>query len=149
MLLAPGRQPMNHDQRWRIPLLWLVLMGFAFSCGVIVIEHAFDVEATAIGSDQSYMHADYSADPRAVRAQGIAPVDRAVIGDTIRDRLTEQAYVRTVQLEALMVWQVAVPQPLIAQPQSIVQPVPSNLKEPAANHLIEASPRTQPSADRH
>ncbi len=70
--------------------IWLVLVVFAFACGMLVVSHAFDTRVLVLSARSLRISADYSADARLARAQKIARVDSAVISDTVRDLIIEQ-----------------------------------------------------------
>src|SRR5947209_3424945 len=81
---------MRREPGWTSVAVWLVLLALALVCGVAVIGQAFDTGVLAMTSRSLRYSADYSAEPRAVRVQQIAPVDSAVIGDTVKDLVAEQ-----------------------------------------------------------
>src|SRR5215207_8878615 len=82
---------MRREQGWASVAVWLVLLAFAFACGVLVVGQAFDTRVLALTGHSLRLSADYSADARLAREQKIAPVDSAVISDTVRDLIVEQA----------------------------------------------------------
>src|SRR5215213_3907658 len=84
---------MRRESGWTSVAVWLVLLAFAFACGTLVIGQAFDTRVLALTGHSLRLSADYSADPRLVREQKIAPVDSAVISDTVRDLIIEQTQV--------------------------------------------------------
>ena len=81
---------MRRESGWTSVAVWLVLLAFAFACGVLVVGQAFDTRVLALTARSLRLSADYSADPRTLREQRIAPVDSAVISDTVRDLVIEQ-----------------------------------------------------------
>src|SRR5215213_9593814 len=81
---------MRREQSWIGVAIWLVLVVFAFACGMLVVSHAFDTRVLVLSARSLRISADYSADARLTRAQKIAPVDSAVISDTVRDLIVEQ-----------------------------------------------------------
>jgi hypothetical protein len=81
---------MRRERGWASVAVWLVLMAFAFACGVLVVGQAFDTRVLALSARALRLSADYGADARLVREQKIAPVDSAVISDTVRDLIIEQ-----------------------------------------------------------
>ena len=81
---------MRRERGWASVAVWLVLMAFAFACGVLVVGQAFDTRVLALTGHSLRLSADYSADARLAREQKIAPVDSAVISDTVRDLIIEQ-----------------------------------------------------------
>jgi hypothetical protein len=81
---------MRREQSWIGVTIWLVLVAFAFACGMLVVSHAFDRPVLVLSARSLRLSADYSADARLVREQKIAPVDNAVISDTVRDLIIEQ-----------------------------------------------------------
>ena len=82
---------MRYERGWTSVAVWLVLLAFAFACGVLVVGQAFDTRVLALTGHSLRLSADYSADARLAREQKIAPVDSAVISDTVRDMSIEQA----------------------------------------------------------
>src|ERR1700752_247773 len=86
-----GRMRMRRERGWASAAVWLVLLALAFVCGVLVIGQAFDTSVLAMSGRTLRLSADYSDDPRGLREQKIAPVDSAVISDTVRDLIAEQA----------------------------------------------------------
>src|SRR6476660_1242238 len=81
---------MRREPGWTSVAVWLVLLAFAFACGVLVVGQAFDTRVLALTGHSLRLSADYSADARLAREQKIAPVDSAVISDTVRDLIIEQ-----------------------------------------------------------
>ena len=81
---------MRRERGWTSLAVWLVLLAFAFACGVLVVGQAFDTRVLVLTGRSLRLSADYSADARLARMQKIAPVDSAVISDTVRDLLIEQ-----------------------------------------------------------
>jgi hypothetical protein len=81
---------MRRERGWTSVAIWLVLLAFAFACGVLVVGQAFDTRVLALTERSLRLSADYSADTRLARMQKIASVDSAVIGDTVRDLIIEQ-----------------------------------------------------------
>ncbi|MEO7911777.1 MAG: hypothetical protein ABIV47_19190 [Roseiflexaceae bacterium] len=81
---------MRREQGWTGVAVWLILLTFAFACGMLVVSHAFDTRVLAFSARTLRLSADYSADARLAREQKIAPVDSAVISDTVRDMIIEQ-----------------------------------------------------------
>ena len=73
---------MRRERGWTSAAVWLVLLAFAFACGVLVVGQAFDTHVLALTGRSLRLSADYSADARLAREQKIAPVDSAVISDT-------------------------------------------------------------------
>src|SRR3954451_12945130 len=84
---------MRRERGWTSVAVWLVLLAFAFACGVLVVGQAFDTRVLALTGHSLRISADYSADARLARDQKIAPVDSAVISDTRRDLIVEQTQV--------------------------------------------------------
>jgi len=84
---------MRRESGWTSAAVWLVLLAFAFACGVLVVGQAFDTRVLALTGHSLRLSADYSADARLAREQKIAPVDSAVISDTVRDMIIEQTQV--------------------------------------------------------
>src|SRR5262245_46699006 len=101
---------MRREPGWTSAAAWLVLLAFAFACGVLVVGQAFDARVLALASRSVRLSADYSADPRVAREQKIAPVDSAVISDTVRDLLDEQIQAPLVLLAQTPVLLVQTPQ---------------------------------------
>src|SRR5215217_1982601 len=81
---------MRREPGWTSAAVWLVLLAFAFACGVLVVGQAFDTRVLALTGHSLRLSADYSADARLAREQKLAPVDSAVISDTVRDLIIEQ-----------------------------------------------------------
>jgi hypothetical protein len=81
---------MRRESSWTSVAVWLVLLAFAFACGALVIGQAFDTRVLALTGHSLRLSADYSADAQLAREQKIAPVDSAVISDTVRDLIVEQ-----------------------------------------------------------
>ncbi|HJZ46860.1 MAG TPA: hypothetical protein VKE41_06825, partial [Roseiflexaceae bacterium] len=81
---------MLRERGWTSLTVWLVLLAFAFACGVLVVGQAFELRVPTLTGRSLRLSADYSADPRLVREQKIAPVDSAVISDTVNDLIVEQ-----------------------------------------------------------
>ena len=81
---------MRREIDWSGAAIWLVLLAFAFVCGLLVIGQAFDTTVLASASRPLRISADYRADPRAARVQQIPPLESAVISDTLRDLIAEQ-----------------------------------------------------------
>src|SRR5215210_9311956 len=81
---------MRRERGWASAAVWLVLLAFAFACGMLVVGHAFDTRVLVLSTRSLRLSADYSADARLAREQKIAPVDSAVISDTVRDLIIEQ-----------------------------------------------------------
>ena len=75
---------MRRESSWTSVAVWLVLLAFAFACGALVIGQAFDRRVLALTGHSLRLSADYSADARLAREQKIAPVDSAVISDTVQ-----------------------------------------------------------------
>src|SRR5689334_5471769 len=86
-----GRYPMSANRIWSSLLIWLSIMALALICALVVIDLAFASSALALSADPSRIRADYAADPRAARALKVAPIDAAVIADTLRDNAAERA----------------------------------------------------------
>src|SRR5689334_20667526 len=86
-----GRFPMSPNRIVSGLVIWLAVMALTLSCALVVIDLAFGSSALALSADPSRIRADYSADPRAARAIELAPIDAAVIADTLRDNAAEQA----------------------------------------------------------
>src|SRR5581483_5402402 len=76
---------------WSAPAIWLAIVTGAMVCALFVIELAFESSALAFSAEPSRLAADYSADPRDAHMLTIAPVESAVISDTLRDLAFEQA----------------------------------------------------------
>ena len=81
---------MRSDSSWFSPLVWLVMLGLAFVCGLFVMGQAFETHVLLLDDRALRVSADYSADPLIVRVAEIPPVSSAVISDTVRDLIAEQ-----------------------------------------------------------
>ena len=55
---------MRREPGWASTAVWLVLLAFAFACGVLVVGQAFDTRVLALTGRSLRLSADYSADPR-------------------------------------------------------------------------------------
>src|SRR5690349_6426233 len=85
-----GRFQMPPNRIWSSLAIWLSVMGLTLSCALVVIDLAFASSALALSADPSRIRADYSADPRAARAMVLAPIDAAVVADTLHDNAAER-----------------------------------------------------------
>ena len=103
---------MQRDRGWMSAAVWLVLLAFAFACGMLVVGQAFDTRVLALSARALRLSADYSADARLVREQKIAPVDSAVINDTVRDLISEQTQAPLLVLAQTPGVLTATPRPL-------------------------------------
>src|SRR5690349_3051511 len=72
--------------------IWLAVIGLTLGCALVVIELAFQSSALALSAGPAHIYADYSADPRAARMLKIAPINSAVITDTLNDIAAEQSH---------------------------------------------------------
>ncbi len=82
---------MRRESMWISPLVWLAMLGLAFVCGLVVMSQAFETHVFLLDDRALRVSADYGADPRIVQEAQIPPVDSAVISDTVRDLIAEQA----------------------------------------------------------
>ncbi len=108
---------MRRDRGWASAAIWLVLLAFAFACGVLVVGQAFDTRVLALTGRSLRLSADYSADARLAREQKLAPVDSAVISDTVRDLIIEQTQAPLLVLALTPGVLDITPQPLSASAQ--------------------------------
>jgi hypothetical protein len=113
---------MRRESGWTSVAVWLVLLAFAFACGVLVVSQAFDTKVLALTGRSLRLSADYSADPRVVREQKIAPVDSAVITDTVRDLIIEQTQAPLIIFAQTPVILAPTPHPFLAAPQRTPSP---------------------------
>ncbi|HEU5104019.1 MAG TPA: hypothetical protein VFU22_33615 [Roseiflexaceae bacterium] len=113
---------MRRESGWTSVAVWLVLLAFAFACGVLVVGQAFDAKVLALTGRSLRLSADYSADPRVAREQKIAPVDSAVISDTVRDQILEQTQAPLIIFAHTPVILSPTPRPFLAPPQRTATP---------------------------
>jgi hypothetical protein len=106
---------MERKRAWLQGFLWGAMLALALSCGLLVIKTAFGSNPIELGDVSLRLMADYSVEPRAARALEIAPVDSAVISDTVTDLAREQP--RLPPFELAIIPNTAVPTPF--QPTAI------------------------------
>lgn len=118
---------MRHEASWFSPLIWLSMLGLAFVCGLVVMGQAFETRVFMFDDRSLRVSADYSAELRLAQAAPIAPVDSAVISDTVRDLIAEQEQAPLLSL-------------FLSTPTIVAEPRPSRTATPVAVRLPPATP---------
>ena len=134
---------MRRERGWSSAAVWLVLLAFAFACGVLVVGQAFDTRVLALSGRSLRLSADYSADPRTVREQKIAPVDSAVISDTVRDLIIEQTPAPLLVLAQTPGLLEATTQPLSVPIQRTATRVAASVTAPATAEYQAPTPTVE------
>jgi hypothetical protein len=100
---------MRRERAWLQGFVWGVMLALGMSGGMLVIRTAFGSSPIELREVSLRLMADYSVEPRAARALEIAPVDSAVISDTVSDMAREQP--RVPAFELAVIPNTAVPTP--------------------------------------
>ncbi|HNP73428.1 MAG TPA: hypothetical protein PKK15_20105, partial [Kouleothrix sp.] len=136
---------MRTSQSWAAPTFWAATMAVGMASALLVIELAFQSSALAYAPEPSHIAADYSTDPRDSRLHLIAPVDAAVITDTLRDLSAQPASQAQATL-SFAAPTIAAPLPSATRrPRPSRTAIPAVAIEPTATAF--SSPTPQPTSE--